>query len=188
MRPPADTVDQERVRAELLRAIGFPQGGSTADTWGLFRDGQVLYGVAQLLASRAPFPPTIVVGIEAAGFALGGAVAATLGIGFVPIRRGREARLPGEVLEIEAGANYKGRTHLLRVQADACGKGDRALLVDDWAETGSQLLAARALLLRAGADAVACCAIVDELPKPVRQKLEPYTYVITASELDEAQR
>jgi adenine phosphoribosyltransferase len=188
MRPPAETVDPERVRADLLRAIGFPHGKPTADTWGLFRDGKALGGVVRLLAARAPFAPTIVVGIEAAGFALGAAVAATLGVGFVPIRRGRKARLPGKVLEAETGADYKGHTHLLRIQAHACGPGDRALLVDDWAETGSQLLAARALLLQAGADAVGCCAIIDELSEPLRRELDPYTYVITASELDKAQR
>lgn len=188
MRSSAETVDPERVRADLLRAIGFPQGEPTADTWGLFRDAKALAGVARLLASRAPFAPTVVVGIEAAGFALGAAVAATLGVGFVPIRRGPQARLPGKVLEAETGADYKGRTHLLRIQAHACGPGDRALLVDDWAETGRQLLAARALLLQAGVDAVGCCAVVDELSEPLRRELDPYIYVITAGELDEAQR
>ncbi|MGZ6952497.1 MAG: hypothetical protein ACXVJX_10360 [Acidimicrobiia bacterium] len=59
------------------------------------------------------------------------------------------------------------------------------LLVDDWAERGSQALAARRLLEQAGATFGGTSLIVDQLPATVRAQLAPVTAIVAAEELPE---
>lgn len=155
-----------------------------ANTWGIARDG-VLWGeVAAALATIGLEKEVdVVAGIEAAGFLLGGAVSSILQVGFVPIRRLPDARLAGREYQEETEPDYRGRTHTLRVQAGAGIKGRRVLVVDDWAETGSQLLAAKRLLTTAGAAIVNFAVVVDELTPAVANRLEQYHWLITARSL-----
>lgn len=110
----------------------------------------------------------IVAGIEARGFILGGAVAAGLGAGFVPVRK--RGKLPGAV---------EGRDYLLEygadrveVHRDAVGAGERVLLVDDLIATGGTAEAARDLLRAMGAVVVEACFVI-ELPELAgRSRLE----------------
>src|SRR6185312_9882021 len=68
-----------------------------------------------------------VAGIEARGFILGGAVAHVLGRGFVPIRK--KGKLPSRVIGQEYALEYGVDT--IEIHADAIGKGNRVLLIDD---------------------------------------------------------
>ncbi|HEX2307027.1 MAG TPA: hypothetical protein VHI14_01760 [Jatrophihabitantaceae bacterium] len=52
---------------------------------------------------------------------------------------------PGPTLAVDTDADYRGRRHRLRMQA-VLQPSDRVLMVDDWAEHGSQALAARRLV------------------------------------------
>ena len=81
-----------------------------------------------------------VVGIEARGFILGGAVAHELGRGFVPIRK--KGKLPGARIGQEYSLEYGVDT--IEIHADAIGEGDRVLLVDDLIATGGTAEAATA--------------------------------------------
>jgi adenine phosphoribosyltransferase len=78
-----------------------------------------------------------VAGIESRGFMLGTAAALELGVGFVPVRKA-DGLFPGPKGVAEAGTDYRGNWHTLRLQRAALADGDRVLLVDDWIETGSQ--------------------------------------------------
>jgi adenine phosphoribosyltransferase len=60
--------------------------------------------------------------------------------------------------------DYRGMTHDLVLQASAIGRRDRALLVDDWIESGSQVLAARQLVEKAHGAFVGTSVIVNQLP------------------------
>ena len=98
-----------------------------------------------------------VVGIEARGFILGGAVAHQLGTGFVPIRK--KGKLPHETLRVEYTLEY-GRDEM-EIHRDAVRPGERVILVDDLIATGGSALAAISLLRSLGAEIVAACFVID---------------------------
>lgn len=85
---------------------------------------------------------TKVVGIESRGFILGGAVAARLGAGFVPIRK--PGKLPSGVYRKEYTLEYG--SDALEIHKDAISSDDTILLHDDLLATGGTALAAIDLL------------------------------------------
>jgi adenine phosphoribosyltransferase len=98
-----------------------------------------------------------VAGIEARGFILGGAVAHELGRGFIPIRK--KGKLPWKVIGQEYSLEYGVDT--IEIHADAVGKGDRILLVDDLVATGGTAEAAIELIRRSGGEIVAAAFVID---------------------------
>jgi adenine phosphoribosyltransferase len=135
-----------------------------SDIWRIFLDSALFGRVVRAMAS--PFNServTKVVGIEARGFLLGGAVALELGAGFAAVRKG--GHLPGlKLTQRMARADYRGQMHELRLQAGALRHQDRVLLVDDWIEVGSQAAAAKGLVEQARATFVGTSVIVNQLP------------------------
>ena len=104
-------------------------------------------------------PVDKVAGIEARGFILGGAVAAELGAGFVPLRK--SGKLPhttvGHDYELEYGSDR------IEVHTDAIARGERVLLVDDLVATGGTLVAAIHVIEALGGEIVGVAAVI-ELP------------------------
>ena len=98
-----------------------------------------------------------VVGIEARGFILGGAVAHELGRGFVPVRK--KGKLPGVTIGQDYQLEYGIDT--IEIHADAVKQGDKVLLVDDLIATGGTAEAAVEVIQRSGADVVAACFVID---------------------------
>ncbi len=88
----------------------------------------------------------LIVGIEARGFIIGGALAYTLGKGFVPIRK--KGKLPAEVVRHEYELEYGKDT--VEVHKDAICQGAKVLLVDDLLATGGTALAAASLVEKLG--------------------------------------
>lgn len=109
-----------------------------------------------------------VVGIEARGFILGGAVADRLGTGFVPFRK--KGKLPaaaiGQDYELEYG------TDVIEVHEDAIQKGERLLIVDDLIATGGTAEAAVKLIERVGGVTVGAAFVIDLPDIGGRQRLE----------------
>jgi len=173
------------VREKVLAAFRWVDGH--ADVWRLFVDAAALAAVVEHLAGvAASTSATKVAGIESRGFILGGAVAVSAGIGFVPIRK--EAGLfPGPKVTGRAAADYRGIEHVLRLQQQSLSDRDRVLLVDDWAELGSQALTARRLIEQAGATWAGAALIVDQLQPSRRAELEPVTHIVRADELGPAE-
>ncbi len=152
----------------------------------MFRDITTL--IADPLALRATIDELVwpflrekidyVVGIEARGFILGGAIAHTLGRGFIPIRK--KGKLPGETIERSYQLEYG--EDAVEIHKDALSHGEKVLLVDDLIATGGTASAALALLEDTGADVVAACFVVD-LPdlggrdKLVQQGVKVHTLV-----------
>jgi len=170
-------------RARAVIGARFRWIDGDADVWGLIASGPDLATVAEALA--APFRYvgiTHVAGIEARAFAFGAVVARTLRAGFVPIRKDG-ALFPGGTLAETAEADYRGRRWTLRIRPDGLGAGARVLLVDDWAERGSQALAARRLVERTGATFGGLSLIVDQLADAVRACLAPVAAIVPAGEL-----
>jgi adenine phosphoribosyltransferase len=98
-----------------------------------------------------------VAGIEARGFILGGAVAHVLGRGFVPIRK--KGKLPSRVIGQEYALEYGVDT--IEIHADAIGKGNRVLLIDDLIATGGTANAAIDLIRKSGGELVAAAFVID---------------------------
>lgn len=101
-----------------------------------------------------------VAGIEARGFILGGAVAAELGLGFVPVRK--KGKLPYQTVGLDYELEYG--TDRVEIHVDAFGPGERVILVDDLIATGGTALAAVDLFRTVGVD-VAAAAFVVDLPE-----------------------
>jgi adenine phosphoribosyltransferase len=152
---------------DLLARFAWVDGH--ADVWRLFADGELFRAIAAALAE--PFRDvTKVAAVEARGFILGAAVAAELGVGFVAIRK-EGGLLPGPKAVRRTERDYRGIESLLRLQRTLLDRGDRVVLVDDWAERGSQALAARALIEECGATFVGLAIVVDQLEEEVRRRL-----------------
>lgn len=146
---------------KLVRSVpDFPKKGI------LFRD------ITPLLASPQAWAETIetlaepfryagitqVAGIESRGFFLGGGIARSLHAGFVPVRKA--GKLPAETYSVTYDLEYG--TDTVEIHKDACGAGDRVLIVDDLLATGGTL-GATAELIRSTGATVAGAAIMIEL-------------------------
>jgi adenine phosphoribosyltransferase len=154
-----------------------------ADMLGLFADGAFLAEAAAAVA--APFRDrgvTKVAAVEARGFVLGAGAALQLAVGFVAIRKAGSIH-PGPKAERITRPDWRGHEHVLRLQRTAVEPDDVVLLVDDWAEIGSQATAARALIEDCGAAYAGLSLLVDELPDDVRDELAPVHAVASAEEL-----
>jgi adenine phosphoribosyltransferase len=115
-----------------------------------------------------------IVGIEARGFIIGGALSYTLGKGFVPIRKA--GKLPGEVEEQVYDLEYG--TDKIEIHRDSFGKGEKILLVDDLLATGGTALAAAALVEKLGSEIVEMAFIVNLPDVGGEKKLQEKNYSI----------
>lgn len=98
-----------------------------------------------------------VVGIEARGFIMGGALANRLGCGFVPIRK--SGKLPGAIISQDYQLEYGSDT--LEVHVDSIERGERVLLVDDLLATGGTAEAGVKLIEKLGGNIISFHFIVN---------------------------
>ena len=142
----------------------------------MFRDVTTLFAdprgfrlaIDLLLHPYAGQPIDRVVGLEARGFILGGAIAHQLSLGFVPIRK--KGKLPGATLEQDYTLEYGTAT--MEVHDDALQPGERVLLVDDLLATGGTAEAGIKLIERMGASVMGCAFVIDLPDLGGRAKLE----------------
>ena len=114
--------------------------------------------------------PDVVVGIEARGFVLGGAIALELGVGFAAARKA--GKLPAARVSREYVLEYG--VDVLEMHVDAVAPGQRVLVHDDLLATGGTALAVCRLVEELGG-VVAGVAVVAELTfLPGRHTLEGY--------------
>ncbi|NOX26097.1 MAG: adenine phosphoribosyltransferase [Deltaproteobacteria bacterium] len=99
----------------------------------------------------------VIVGIEARGFIMGGALSYTLGKGFAPIRK--SGKLPAEVFSQEYALEYG--TDRIEIHKDALKPGAKVLIVDDLLATGGTALAAATLVEKLGARVMEMAFIVN---------------------------
>ncbi|MFV0360674.1 adenine phosphoribosyltransferase [Tropicimonas sp.] len=156
---------------DYIRTIAdFPQEGIMfRDVTTLFADPRGLrIAVDQLLHPYADVPIDCVVGLEARGFILGGAVAHQLSVGFVPVRK--KGKLPGPVIS-EAYTLEYGEA-VVEIHDDAIEPGARVLLVDDLLATGGTAEAGIRLIERLGGEIIGCAFVIDLPDLGGRAKLE----------------
>ncbi len=99
----------------------------------------------------------LIVGIEARGFIIGGALSYTLGRGFIPIRK--IGKLPGEVERHEYQLEYG--TDTVEIHKDAIEEGTRVLVIDDLLATGGTAEAAATLIEKLGGKVTEMAFIVN---------------------------
>lgn len=164
-------MSRSRSVQDYIRTIpDFPKPGiQFRDVTTLFADPRGLrIAVDQLLDPYAGQPIDVVVGLEARGFILGGAIAHQLSTGFVPIRKA--GKLPGATLSESYTLEY-GEA-VMEIHDDAITAGQKVLIVDDLLATGGTAEAAIKLLERLGADIVGTAFIIDLPDLGGRAKLE----------------
>jgi adenine phosphoribosyltransferase len=138
---------------DTLRPIpNYPKAGIIfQDITPVLRDGRLFRTVVEAMAE--PFrghDVTHVVGIEARGFIMGGAVATSLGAGFVPARK--PGKLPWERVTESYDLEY-GKD-ALECHRDGLPAPARVLIVDDVLATGGTARAAGELARSLGAEVV----------------------------------
>jgi adenine phosphoribosyltransferase len=138
---------------DTLRAVpDYPKPGILyQDITPVLREGRLLRTVVQGMAE--PFRElevTHVLGIEARGFILGGAVAVELGAGFVPARK--PGKLPWERVAESYDLEYG--QDALECHRDGLPAPARVLIVDDVLATGGTARAAGQLVRTLGAEVV----------------------------------
>ncbi|NIY80699.1 MAG: adenine phosphoribosyltransferase [Rhodobacteraceae bacterium] len=147
------------VKDYIRTIVDFPHEGI------LFRDVTTLFAdprgmrlaIDQLLDPYVGMQIDKVVGLEARGFIIGGAIAHQLSIGFVPIRK--KGKLPGAVISEEYKLEY-GEA-VVEVHDDAIQPGEKILVVDDLLATGGTAEAGIKLVERLGGEIVGCAFIID---------------------------
>ncbi|MDP2518067.1 adenine phosphoribosyltransferase [Shimia thalassica] len=158
------------VKDYIRTIVDFPHEGI------LFRDVTTLFAdprgfrmaIDQMLHPFAGERIDKVVGLEARGFILGGAIAHQLSLGFVPIRK--KGKLPGTTISEEYKLEY-GEA-IVEIHDDAIQPGEKVLVVDDLLATGGTAEAGIKLIERLGGEIVACSFIVDLPELGGRAKLE----------------
>ncbi len=157
----------------LVRTIpDYPKPGIMfRDVTTLLKDAAGFNACIELLAE--PYRTAgveAVVGIEARGFILGGAVADRLGTGFIPLRK--KGKLPwraiGQDYELEYGAD------VIEVHEDAIRQGERVLIVDDLIATGGTAEAAAKLIARVGGVTIGAAFVIDLPELGGAKRLEAY--------------
>ena len=100
-----------------------------------------------LVDAARPAQPSAVAAIEARGFLFGAAIAARLGLGFVPLRKA--GKLPVAAIGVDYALEYGSAR--LELDPTLIAAGEPVLLVDDLLATGGTALAGAELLRQAGA-------------------------------------
>jgi adenine phosphoribosyltransferase len=136
----------ETARALIRQIPDYPLLGiSFQDLTPLLAHGPSFRAV---IGALEPFAQScdVVVGVEARGFIFGAAVAYSLGLGFVPIRK--KGKLPFDTHEESYGLEYG--SDVVAIHQDAISAGAKVLLVDDVLATGGTVCAGIRLIIRSG--------------------------------------
>jgi adenine phosphoribosyltransferase len=130
-------------------------------------------GLEQLYEHVKDKGVTKIVGIESRGFIYGGALAALLGIGFVPVRK--PGKLPSETISESYTLEYG--TNTIEIHKDALQPGDKVLIHDDLLATGGTIEAAVKLVEKLGAEVSQISFIIELDFLNGREKIKEYDVV-----------
>lgn len=169
---------KNQVKDYIRTIVDFPHEGI------MFRDVTTLFAdprgfrmaVDQLLHPYAGMQIDKVVGLEARGFILGGAIAHQLTVGFVPVRK--KGKLPGATISQEYKLEY-GEA-IMELHSDALQPGEKVLMVDDLLATGGTAEAGIKLIERLGAEVIGCAFVIDLPELGGRKVLEDLGFEVHA--------
>ncbi|RKF20532.1 adenine phosphoribosyltransferase [Altericroceibacterium spongiae] len=152
-------MDPAELKAIVRTIPDFPKPGILfRDITTLIAHGRGFAATIDRLVDRAQMADaSAVAGIEARGFIFGAAVAARLGIGFVPLRK--PGKLPLDTIGIDYQLEYGDAR--LELDPNAIDTGEKVLLMDDLLATGGTACAAVDLLREAGAHVHHALFVID---------------------------
>jgi adenine phosphoribosyltransferase len=156
-------IDRDPRRALLRSRVrdvpDFPKPGILfRDLTPLMGDGVALREAIDLLAEVAVrHRPELIVAIESRGFIFGAPVAASLGVGFVPVRK--PGKLPHKTRRRSYDLEYG--TDALEMHADAVVEGARVVIIDDLLATGGTAAATVELVREIGGRVVGASFVVE---------------------------
>jgi adenine phosphoribosyltransferase len=151
---------------ETFAWVGDAGTSSTlADRSGWARDGDVIAAIGKALAGLyADDVPTLILAPQSSGYLYGGLVAQAVGVGFVGAsKERRDLAASDKWLVATTPLDYAGRNMELSFRASLMSGSDRVLVIDDWIDTGGQLLALKSLVEKSGARYIGAAVIVDGL-------------------------
>jgi adenine phosphoribosyltransferase len=163
------TVD---LAAKVRDVPDFPEPGIVfKDIMPLLADPNALRDAVDRLADWAGAKePDLILGAEARGFILGGALAYKLGCGFCAARR--PGKLPWKTISASYALEYG--ENALEVHADAFANGARVLIHDDVLATGGTVRAILDLVEQLGGVVVGVAFLIELEFLNGREQLEGY--------------
>ena len=167
---------EENIKSKIRTVPNWPKPGTMfRDITTLLKDAPAFHDTIEILRKRYKVADiSLIVGVESRGFIIGSALAYSLGIGFVPIRK--KGKLPFQKVSQEYDLEY-GKD-IIEIHKDAIKKGQKVLLVDDLLATGGTALAACKLIEKIGGKIIECCFVIDLPGLDGRKKLVDAGYKV----------
>jgi len=128
------------------------------------------YCVKQFKKNYSKVGITKIAGIESRGFIFGAALAHSMKLPFVLIRK--KGKLPGQCIKMEYDLEY-GKD-VIEMHEDALTSSDKVLIIDDLLATGGTCFAACQLVEKTGAEVTGCAFVVNLPELKGSQKIEKY--------------
>jgi adenine phosphoribosyltransferase len=149
----------EFVKSQIRTVPDWPQAGvQFRDITPLLQKPKALRVLIDLFVLRyIDAKLDYIAGLDARGFIIGPILAYELNLGFIPIRK--VGKLPYKTVAESYHLEYGTAT--VEIHEDACGPGDRVVIIDDLIATGGTMMAGKKLLERLGAQVVEGAAIID---------------------------
>jgi adenine phosphoribosyltransferase len=165
-------VNVDLLRERIRDIPDFPKPGIVfKDIMPLLADAAAFRAAVEGLAEfAAPRRPDLVMGAEARGFILGGALALELGCGFVAARK--PGKLPWDTVSATYELEYGEDS--LELHSDAIAAGARVLVHDDLLATGGTARAKIDLVEQLGGEVVGLVFVIELAFLNGRERLAGY--------------
>ena len=174
--------EKQYLRGAIRDVEGFKPGIVFYDITTLLKDAKAFGMLLSGLAKRyAGYKLDYVVGIESRGFIFGAPLAASLGVGFVPVRK--KGKLPAETLSEKYALEYGFDEVEIHRDAFANKPKARVLLVDDLIATGGTAEASLRLVRAAGAECVESCFLLHLVACGGKKRIESLAPVFSVLDI-----
>lgn len=152
-------VSIEQLKASIRDVPDFPKEGIIfKDITPLLQHSELLNETLDLLAALHKSEKIDhIAAIESRGFIFGAALAAKMGVSFVPIRK--KGKLPYHTIEESYSLEYGTAT--IEVHEDAFKPGDKVVILDDVIATGGTAAASARLVEKLGAQVVSIDFLIE---------------------------
>lgn len=152
--------EKEIIEKSIRDIPDFPQAGIVFKDITTLLNNKEAFGVLMnhLCERYKGYDLDYIAGIEARGFIFGSALAAMLGVGFVPIRK--KGKLPFTTMSHKYALEYGFDEIEIHIDAFRDKKDAKVLLVDDLIATGGTAIAAAELIEQNGAKCIEACFVL----------------------------